>query len=100
VDTIFIPIFLIGAVTYLFYIKELGTKNISVATQRGVTLSKYVIAVFTAVFGSAAVALLLTLPLFLFSRLTHHQAAMEVWSALLDRPYFPLQTVSAVGWAG
>ena len=99
-DTIVILILFAAAVSYLFYIRELGARNLTLAMKRGAALSKYVIALFTAVFGSAAVALLFSLPLFLFSRLAHSEGAMDIWSALFDRPYFPLQLVAALvlGW--
>jgi hypothetical protein len=99
-DTIVILILFAAAVSYLLYIRELGATNLTLAMQRGAALSKYLIASFTAVFGSAAVALFFSLPLLLFSRLAHSEGAMDIWSALLDRPYFPLQLVAALvlGW--
>ena len=56
--------------------------------RRGVAISKYVVAVFLATFGFPAIALLVAAPLLLHARLTHTEAAEEVFSMLLDRPYF------------
>ena len=79
---------------------KLGAQELTVTLRKGVAFSKYVVALFTAVYGSAAVAVVLSLPILLFSRLAHSHRAMDVWSALLDRPYFPLQLVVALalGW--
>jgi len=63
--------------------------------RRGVAVSKYLIAVFLATFGSAAVGVLIAVPLLLHARLTHTDAGNKLFSLLLDRPYFPLQMVVA-----
>lgn len=98
--TVVILILFAAAATYLLYIAEVGAQDLTLAMQKGVVLSKYVVALFTAVFGSAAVAVVSSLPLLLFYRFAHRDGAINIWSALLDRPYFPLQLVAALalGW--
>jgi hypothetical protein len=83
------------AVFFLAYIKTLEPDSLSVGLQRGAKVAKHLLALFASVYGSAVVAVLLSLPLFLFSRLAKNEVAAELWSALLDRPYFPLQVVVA-----
>src|SRR6185369_11024 len=46
-------------------------------------------------FGSGAIAALLAVPLFIYARLTHNEAATNLFAALVDRPYFPLQIAVA-----
>lgn len=98
--TAIILILLAAAAAYLLYIVEVDAKAVTMAMQKGVALSKYVVALFTAVYGSVAVAVVVSLPLPIFSHLAHNDSAMDVWSALLDRPYFPLQVFAALalGW--
>jgi hypothetical protein len=44
---------------------------------------------FLGTYGSPAAATLLVLPILLYGRLAHGQAAEEVFSAAVDRPIFP-----------
>ncbi len=68
---------------------------------RAVSIAQYVIATFLGTYGSVAAAALLVLPVLLFARLAHSQTAVNILSAAVDRPYFPLQSVVAlaVGFA-
>jgi hypothetical protein len=68
---------------------------------RADSIAKYVIATFLGTYGSVAAATLLVLPILLYGRLAHSQTAEEIFSAAVDRPYFPLQSVVAfaVGFA-
>jgi len=59
------------------------------------SVAKYVIATFLGTYGSIVVAALLVLPLLLYGRLAHSQIAEEIFSAAVDRPYFPLQSIVA-----
>ncbi|HWR16687.1 MAG TPA: hypothetical protein VN577_17815 [Terriglobales bacterium] len=94
-ESIAILLFFGGAVFYLYYVRSLETRPLSAMARRGVAVSKYIIAVFVSVFGTAGVALLFSTPLFLYSRLAHSPVAEDLFSALLDRPYFPLQIAVA-----
>src|SRR4051812_931106 len=87
--TVLTLVFFGSAVLFLSYTKSL--ENVPVRMQTGVRASKYVIAVFVSIYGSAAIALLVSSPLSIAGRLTHSEASSNLWSALLDRPYFPLQ---------
>jgi len=68
---------------------------------RAGSIAKYVIAAFLGTYGSLASATLLVSPILLYGRLAHSQTAEAVFSAAVDRPYFPLQSVVAfaVGFA-
>jgi hypothetical protein len=63
--------------------------------ERAVSIAKYVIATFLGTYGSVAAATILVLPILLYGRFAHSQAAEEILSAAVDRPYFPLQSVVA-----
>ncbi len=89
----------VGAGLFMMHRRELGP-----AVRRGNradSIAKYVIATFLGTHGSLAGATLLALPIPLYGRFTHSQTAKAVFSAAVDRPYFPLQSVVAfaVGFA-
>jgi hypothetical protein len=89
----------VGAGLFMMHRRELGP-----AVQKGNragSIAKHVIATFLGTYGSLAAATLLALPILLYGRLTHSQTAEAVFSAAVDRPYFPLQSVVAfaVGFA-
>ncbi|HZQ70289.1 MAG TPA: hypothetical protein VFA68_17305 [Terriglobales bacterium] len=88
-DAIVILILLFFAVAFISYSRITRSEPISAIAQRGVAISKYVVALFVATFGSQALAVLLTAPVLLYIRFTHSPGAMDLFSALVDRPYFP-----------
>ncbi len=55
----------------------------------------YVIAVFLVSLAPLALAAVLGLPLLAYGRYGHSATATRLFSMLLDRPYFPLQTILA-----
>ena len=83
------------SVLYLCYIKAEGIERLSPPMKWGTAASKHVLALFTAVFGANAVGLLLSLPFLAYAYLTHTEAGIDVFAALMDRPYFPLQVTIA-----
>jgi hypothetical protein len=68
---------------------------------RVVSIATYFVASFLGTYGSVALATLLVLPILLYARLAHSATAMDILSAAVDRPYFPLQSAVAfaVGFA-
>jgi hypothetical protein len=85
-----------GSVLYLWYLKEEHIEPVTSAMRWGVVASKHVITLFIAVFGANAAALLLLLPVLLYGYWTHTETGMNMLSALMDRPYFPLQMAMAL----
>lgn len=61
-----------------------------------VSIATYVVATFLGTYGSVAAAALLVLPVLLYARLAHSQTAVDILSAAVDRPYFPLQSAVAL----
>jgi len=86
----------VAAVSFLLWLNVRGPQPLSRPAVHARAAAKYVLAVFVATFGSAAVAVLLSSPLLIFSRLMHSSAALNLFSRLVDRPYFPLETVVAL----
>jgi hypothetical protein len=88
-----IILFFCCAVMFLWYIRSRGDQQpLSKGLRRGVAMSKYVVALMAATFGAGAVAALIAMPLLLYARLAHTPTPTNLFAALLDRPYFPLQT--------
>ena len=84
---------------FLLFRREAGT-----ATWKGgrvVSVATYFVATFLGTYGSVAVAAILVLPILLYGRLAHSATVMDILSAAVDRPYFPLQSAVAfaVGFA-
>ncbi len=84
-----------SSVGYLWYLKEEGIEPVSSWMRRSIAAAKHVIALFTAVFGANAVALLLLVPVLLYAHWNNTETGISVLSALMDRPYFPLQAAVA-----
>ena len=87
-----IILFFCCAVMFLWYIRSRGDQPLSKVLRRGVAISKYVVALMLATFGTGAVTALIAMPLLLYARLAHTETPTNLFAALLDRPYFPLQT--------
>jgi hypothetical protein len=84
------------SVTYLRYVKTVGLEPISPGLRKfGVPASKYVRATFIGTYGSVAIAVMVISPLLLYSRLAQGRPGEGLFSVLVDRPYFPLQTAVA-----
>jgi len=81
--------------TFLCYIRVRGDQPLSNRLRPVVAISKYVIAVMVATYLSAAIAALIAAPFLVYARLAHTEAPTNLFSAFLDRPYFPFQTVVA-----
>jgi hypothetical protein len=56
---------------------------------------KYVVAIFLGTYGSAVVAILLTVPVRASATMMQSPTVTELLEVLLDRPYFPLQSAVA-----
>lgn len=80
---------------FLCYIRARSDQPISNRSRQGVAISKYVVAVMVATYLSGALAALIATPLLVYGRLTHTEAPTNLYSALLDRPFFPFQIVVA-----
>ena len=86
-----------AAALFLLYIKGIPAQQLSPAYRRLKSASKYVMAIFVGTYGAAAsAALLIGVPLLVYSRWGHSKAAGDLFSALLDRSYFPLQLAFAL----
>lgn len=84
------------SVTFLRYVKTAGLETISPALRKlGVPASKYVAATYIGTYGSLAIAVAAISPLLLYSRLVQGHPGGGLFSVLVDRPYFPLQTAVA-----
>ncbi len=83
----------------LLFGREAGTA--SWKGGRVVSVATYLVATFVGTYGSVALATLLVLPILLYGRLAHSATAIDILSAAVDRPYFPLQSAVAlaVGFA-
>jgi len=88
-------VFFCCAGTFLCYIRFRGDQPLSNGLRLVVAISKYVIAVMAATYLSAAIAALIAAPLLVFAQLAHTEAPTNLFSAFLDRPYFPFQTIVA-----
>lgn len=89
---------IIGGLSLMF---RLESGRVGRAGHWADVVAKYVIATFLGTYASVGTAGLLVLPMLLFGRLAHSQTAEQIFSAAVDRPYFPLQSVVAfvVGFA-
>ncbi len=85
----------VGAGMFLLYVKGISQEQLSPAVRTIKSISKYIVATFVATFGAAGVAALICSPLLMYSRWMHSPLAENIFSALLDRPYFPLQVAIA-----
>jgi hypothetical protein len=84
------------SVVFLFYTKSVGLETISPHLRKfAVPAAKYVSATFIGTYGSLGLAVVVASPLLLYSRLAQTHSGADLFSALLDRPYFPLQTAVA-----
>jgi hypothetical protein len=86
--------FLIAA-GFLLYLRVQAPQQLSVTAIRARSFAEHVVAVFIATLGSMPVAVLLSSPFLFFNRVAHNQTALDIFSQLIDRPYFPLQTLVA-----
>jgi hypothetical protein len=84
------------AVGFLLYLRvQAPQQQLSVTAIRARSFAEHVVAVFIAMLGSMPIAVLLSSPFLIFNRVVHNQTALDIFSQLIDRPYFPLQTVVA-----
>jgi hypothetical protein len=95
-ETVVILLAFTAASMFLLYIKDTAPEQLSSTARRFKAVSKYIVAMSVATFGAAASAALVALPLLAYSRFTHTTSGENLFSVLLDRPYFPLQVVAAV----
>ena len=94
-QTLIVAVAVLFALAFLWLMRQRKEQNLSRWEERTVAVSKYIVALFTATFGSNALAVLICSPLLLYARLSHREAAENLISLLLDRSYFPLQIVIA-----
>lgn len=97
VVSLIISLLFLMSVLFLLYVRDGGLAGVSSELRRyAIPTAKYVIATFIATYGSLAVgAVIAFLPLFLYQRMAHSKAGADLFSALLDRPYFPFQMAVA-----
>jgi hypothetical protein len=85
------------SVVFLLYVKSVGLETISPHLRKfAVPAAKYVSATFVGTYGSLGMAVVVASPLLVYSRLAQTHSGEDLFSALLDRPYFPLQTAVAL----
>lgn len=87
-------LFVISA-AILLYARTEGLDTASPKLRFLSIVAKYLVATFIGTYGSLAVAAVIASPLLLYSRVAHTHSAADLFSVLLDRPYFPLQTAVA-----
>jgi hypothetical protein len=92
-----ISLLFLASILFLFYARDTAMAHVSAESRRyAIPTAKYVIATFIATYGSLSLGAVITfLPLLLYQRMVHTQNGSELFSALLDRPYFPFQTAIA-----
>ena len=81
--------------TFLWYVYQCSDEQMPERSRKAIAVAKYIVAVLVSTFGSGAIAALIALPLLIYARLTHNEAATNLFAALVDRPYFPLQIAVA-----
>jgi hypothetical protein len=94
VDSV-VAVTVLGVIAGLFLMFRRESGSAACRPDKADSIAKYVIATFLGTYGSVATATILILPVLLYARLAHTQAAQEIFSAAVDRPYFPLQSVVA-----
>jgi len=82
------------AAGFLLYLR-VQAPQLSVTAIRARSFAEHVVAVFIATLGSMPVAVLLSSPFLIFNRVAHNRTALDIFSQLIDRPYFPLQALAA-----
>jgi hypothetical protein len=84
---------------FLLFRREAGAE--SWKGERVVSVAMYFLATFLGTYGSVVLATILVLPILTYGRLAHSATALDILSAAVDRPYFPLQSAVAfaVGFA-
>jgi hypothetical protein len=95
-ETIVFLVLLSCAVMFLLYVRDRNRQALSTRLRWGTAVSKYIVAVFVATFGCGGIAALIAASLLVYARLTHTDTAVRLFSVLVDRPYFPFQTVIAL----
>jgi hypothetical protein len=85
------------SVVFLVYTRSVGLETISPHLRNfAVPAAKYVSATFIGTYGSLGMAVVVASPLLLYSHLAQTHSGTDLFSALLDRSYFPLQTAVAL----
>jgi hypothetical protein len=86
--------FLIAA-GLLLYLRVQAPQQLSINAIRARSFAEHVVAVFIATLGSMPIAVVLSSPFLIFDSVAHNQTTLALFSQLIDRPYFPLQTLVA-----
>jgi hypothetical protein len=93
---IVVSVLFVVSITFLRYVKTVGLETVPPILRRwGVPASNYVAAAFIGTYGSVVIGVAIVSPLLLFSLLVKGHLGERLFSALVDRPYFPLQTMVA-----
>ena len=100
VDSV-VVVTLLGVLAGVFLLFRREAGRASWKDERGISVAMYFVATFLGSYGSVALATILVLPILLYGRLAHSATSMDILSAAVDRPYFPLQSAVAfaVGFA-
>jgi hypothetical protein len=94
---IVVSVLFVVSITFLRYVKTVGLEAVPPILRRwGVPASNYVAAAFIGTYGSVVIGVAIVSPLLLFSMLVKGNPGERLFSLLVDRPYFPLQTMVAV----
>ncbi len=81
---------------FLLYVKTVGPETLSPRLRKfAIPAAKYIAATFIGTYGSLAIGAVIVPPLLLYSRVTHTRSGVDLFTALLDRPYFPFQIAVA-----
>jgi hypothetical protein len=95
---IILPLMFIISVVFLLYIKNFGAETVSPPLRKfAIPTAKYIAATFIGTYGSLAAGAVIAAPLLLYSRVAHTTSGIDLFSSLVDRPYFPLQMGVAFG---